>query len=1071
MPAACPTIAKLEAYLHSGSAGDVDAHVNACSECRRRVDEIRENDQFLTEFNGQASRLHATFESARPAPEFPTPPAGYTIQRVLGRGGQAVVYEAIQESTRRRVAVKVLRLGVRDASRKLRRFDREIELVSNLRHPLIVTVFDRGVTTDGEPYQVLEYVDGAPIARRAGATARDTLTQFQRVCEAIQYAHQHGVVHRDIKPSNILVDEHGLPRVLDFGLATSLEPSASLALTQSREFLGTPIYAAPELLRSGAMCTDVRTDVYGLGVVLYELLTGAHPFSACAGLADLVTTILEGKAAPPSSHAPGLDNEVDTIVLKAIEKEPDRRYQTVEALGADIGRYLRGEPIAAKRDSTWYTLRKVARRHRWAVASGAGLLVLLVAFSVVMSVLYRRASDTSRQLARALATRDLDRGIELARSDNLMAAEPLLWGEYLKWLDDGASVEDRNRGPLLKRRAYWGLCVLYQRQPCVATAKLGEERMRLLVVESPESILATSPRAKVVRWNPATGEQKTLFVPAGVDGPLDSVQARVDIDRVVVVRGSVAYCWELKTGRLLRQWPLPDAESITGWGNLARTTWGVAMGLGHADGTIRIWDVDASTVRNTIETELVTPSAILLEDEGRMWAAGGFDEPFAVHDFVTGTTTTSRELTWAGHLAIAPDGRILHTWKIWSGADEQLITALEETAITRGNGWIFSASGTFVVGKGTTTPIWRADTGRLVRVLASHDATVCALGPDDRTLATAHADGTVRAWDIAPTLGRREYPVSDTAHCVRFDDQGRRLVIAGSGPQEEPFLQIVDAAGAAAPLTLDQRVHKTTISSASFLPGSELLATGDHDGVLATWKADGRGLVLLERTTLPGGVNALATSPNRDWIAAAGDDGLIWMWRPEDGSLHSLGGHGTRVSSLAFSRDGSRLVTGSSDMKIFLWDAERGVVLRELGEHNGPVRAVRFSAEDEIIATAGDDQVIQLWDAREGKLLRRLPGHGVRVFALAFSPDNLLLASGDASGGVKLWDVQSGAELASLPAHGDMVFSLDFSPDGATLASGSKDGSVRLWDLHYFDSFLDGNRNYQRDKLQAVDSR
>lgn len=1071
MAETCPTIVELEAYLDVGSEVGIGPHIRSCPQCAKRLAALREDASFLADFNREATAFRSARKGADGAPEFPAPPPGYTIQRVLGRGGQAVVYEAVQESTRRRVAIKVVRLGARDATRRLRRFDREIELVSNLRHPLVVTVFDSGITAAGEPYLVMEYVEGAPIAHDPDATVRATLEQFQRVCDAIRHAHQHGVVHRDIKPSNILVDSQNQPRVLDFGLATTLESRESLTLTKSGEFLGTPIYAAPEQLRSGAAVADVRTDVYALGMILYELLTGAHPFAPHSALADIVTGILEEDPKPPSSITDRVDNELDTIVLKAIAKEPERRYASVDALHADIGHYLAGEPIEAKRDSTWYMLRKAARRHRWAVASGAGLLALLIGFSALMSVLYRQASRTSAELSQALRTRDLDRGRDLGRSDDLVSAEPLLWSEYLRWVHDPPQIGDWADGPLLERRAYWALWELYQRQPCFASVRLGKERMRLLTVESSQSIVATSNAAHVVRWNPHTGEQTTLFAPPGIEGPFDNIQTRIKADpRVVfVARGPDAYCWNLDGGQLRSHWRLPEFKHLRGWSNIAQLPWGLAIAIGREDGQIAIWDMDDGSLRQTIGSGIDTPSTIILEDSGRAWVAMSRDAHFAMIDLDSGTVTKSRETVWAGRMSLASDGRLIHSWKIWSGADERLLTSLEETAMSRGNSWRFGASGKLVVGAGTTTPIWRADTGRLVRVLASHDAMVCALGPDDRTLATAHADGSVRAWDISAGAGWRTIAISDTAHCVRFDQTGRRFVIAGCGPHREPLLQLLDTANCTVLAEPTHQVHRITVSSAAFLPGGKFLVTGGHGGELVEWRIDDRALVPVHQATLSEPVNSLAVSPDGESVAVACNDCRVWLWKPGDDSLRSLEGHARRVAAIASSSDGTRLVSGSNDMTVLRWDFADDAKPTLLAAHNGPVRAVCFGAHDRLVVTAGDDQIIQVHDVRDGRLLRRLSGHGVRIFAVAVSPDGTLLASGDASGGIILWDLASGTQLASLTPHGDMVFSLDFSPAGDKLLSGAADGTVRLWDLRYYDRYIAGNFAYQRAKRDDSD--
>lgn len=1031
---------------------------------------MRANAAFLTEFARGAAQFRASRESASPLGDFPTPPPGYTIRRVLGRGGQAVVYEAVQASTRRRVALKVVRLGSRDAARRLRRFDREIDLVSNLRHPLIVTVFDSGITSEGDPYLVMEYIEGSPIAHHEREPVGHTLARFQRVCEAVRHAHQHGVVHRDLKPSNILVDAQGLPRVLDFGLATTIDPRDAQDLTRSGEFLGTPIYAAPEQLRDGASNSDVRTDVYALGTILYELLTGIHPFGPHSALADLVKGILENDPTPPSARVIELDDEIDTIVLKAMAKEPERRYPSVDALHADIGRYLSGEPIDAKRDSRWYVLRKSVRRHRWAVASAVGLMVLLLAFGTVMSALYRRADETSRQLATTLATRELDHAIELTRADNLPAAEALLWSELLKWTNEGGSIAACARGPLLSRRAYWGLWELYQRQPCTASVRPGPERVRDLEVVSPERILAATVQGEIVGWNPTTGEMQTIFAPKQRNGPFHHVAMRPDVDRVMLVRDADVTCWSIEASRLISAWNLESHENIVRWSNIARTPLHIVVASGHSDGLVRVWDTETGDLLATVPLPDNTTPQPVVDDAGIMRITGISDAPMTALDLNTGESWTSRESVWAGRLAVAPDGRFVHSGKIWSGTEEQRLTALEESTLTRVYKWRFGAGGGTVIGGGATAPIWRADTGKLVRVLASYDATLCAVGPDDRTVATAHADGTVRAWDAAADAAVRRIPVSHTAHCVRFDADGRRLVIAGAGPQDEPILRLVDVGSDSHELGPGPGETTTTVSSAEFLPGGKMLVTGDHAGVAVLWKIESDAMSRVGQVQLPAAINDVALTTSGEWIAAACEDWNVWLWRPADGTLRALEGHSARVSSVEFSADGTRVISGSGDGTVRHWETDRTSSKTLPGSHNGCVRSIVYSPGHGLIASAGDDQLVNVSDARTGRLLRRLAAHGSRVCAVALSPDGRLLASGDANGDVKLWDVESGAELASLYGHTNMVFSLDFDPSGDRLASGAADASVRLWNLRHFDRHMAGNLDYQRALRRSPDA-
>lgn len=319
----------------------------------------------------------------------------YELVSEACRGGQGVVFRAKQPGTQRHVALKRLLAGrfARAAARV--RFEREINAVCALNHANIVTVY--GVETiDGQPVLAMEWINGQELdawARGTGAvrrSAHELLPVFLKICDAAQHAHQRGVIHRDLKPSNVLVDADGVPRVLDFGLALPFEDdgsSASDRLSGTAEFLGTPTYASPEQVGGDPTRVDTRTDVYSLGSILYLLLCGRPPHDASHGLAALLDAIRNDEPAAPSAVAAEGDRDLDWITLRALAKDPEKRYQSVDALSTDIRRYLAGEPVEAHPPSFSYQLRKLVRRHRSSFAFAAAVFVLIVAFGVTATTL------------------------------------------------------------------------------------------------------------------------------------------------------------------------------------------------------------------------------------------------------------------------------------------------------------------------------------------------------------------------------------------------------------------------------------------------------------------------------------------------------------------------------------------------------------------------------------------------------------------------------------------------------------------------------------------------------------
>lgn len=334
---------------------------------------------------------------------------GYEIIREIHRGGQGVVYQALQRSTKRKVAIKVLLESGHASASARKRFEREIELVAQLKHPSIISIFDSGETSDGRQYYVMDYIRGLPLDRAVAEgkyPLRRALALFRGVCEAVQYAHQRGVLHRDLKPSNIVVDSEGNPKILDFGLAKPLSNPVETLVSVSRQLVGTVAYMSPEQVAGNPDGVDVRTDVYSLGVMLYEMLTGGFPYPVDGPWTETIRHITDTEpAAPHASKAwvvgtaglRRLDRDLQTVVLKALAKEKERRYQSAGEFARDIDHYLSDEPIEARRDSSWYLIRKVVRRKRWHLVVGVFFLALVVSLLSLRS--RSRELDRTRALA------------------------------------------------------------------------------------------------------------------------------------------------------------------------------------------------------------------------------------------------------------------------------------------------------------------------------------------------------------------------------------------------------------------------------------------------------------------------------------------------------------------------------------------------------------------------------------------------------------------------------------------------------------------------------------------------
>ncbi len=416
-----PFEAAVEEYLARLDAGyppDTDEFCAAHAECaealRAFIDNLEFVDDRLAAAGATGSTVDATAMATDAAPSIEdsavpgaddaqpsgTPFAkvrGYTLLGKLGGGSQGIIYKAEEPRTKRIVAMKVIREGAFATDLERLRFQNEVELAAGLTHPAIVRVYGSG-EDQGRSFFTMEHIDGERLDSHTSRQTLDierTLQLFLDICDGAIYAHRRGVIHRDLKPSNILIDTEGKPHILDFGLAKRIRDGNETfvrGVTQSGEFTGTWHYASPEQIRGELRTIDVRTDVYTLGVILYEMLTDGYPYPCDSSLpTDIVRHVLDTPPTPPRSIRPELRGDLDTIILRAIHKSVDRRYQSAADLAEDIRRYLGGFPIEAKRDSFWYVAHLAYRRHRFSAIAGAVVIAAMIAFSVTTWVLYKDA--------------------------------------------------------------------------------------------------------------------------------------------------------------------------------------------------------------------------------------------------------------------------------------------------------------------------------------------------------------------------------------------------------------------------------------------------------------------------------------------------------------------------------------------------------------------------------------------------------------------------------------------------------------------------------------------------------